>query len=415
MKKILVISQKELVKEPVFRQDKNLIEMFEMLTKENETELLYLHKNIKKEEETSSMEEKFSKIQKYCLRDMMQKNSLKKNISKLLAEKKYDSIIFMSYSMAQLMMPYIDSVSDKINIIVDFRLSRIEYIMHQYQEEMQKSYANVNTIYKDLKINFLQSIAVFEKSDFCIFDKDDELSFLNKNGIKNIISIDMVPASLEKKRNKTIKRKTVEIVFNNNNFSSKAGMPVLEVVQENEKYVLNGSKKSNIIDAVNDIILKNDADYFCFYNEKIKIMPDSCEMMSKYFCFNDNIALVAPSVIQAQGLSMLQFQSYFEEQRYNNFTNWEECQPLFFSECFIVKKDFVKKIGYFDNKFETLSYALFDFIVRLYRTGAYFFVMRDVPVFKTSAAKHTASLFKKDRNYLCSKWGEFDFSFETGI
>ena len=60
----------------------------------------------------------------------------------------------MSYSMAQLMMPYIDAVSDKTNIIVDFRLSRIEYIMHQYMEEMQKSYANVNTIYKDLKINY---------------------------------------------------------------------------------------------------------------------------------------------------------------------------------------------------------------------------------------------------------------------
>ncbi|MFA7074978.1 MAG: hypothetical protein WC234_07335, partial [Endomicrobiaceae bacterium] len=318
--------------------------------------------------------------------------------------------------MAQLMMPYIDALSDKTNIIVDFRLSRIEYIMQQYQEEMQKSYANVNTIYKDLKINFLQSIAVFEKSDFCIFDKNDELVFLNKNGIKNIISTDMVPASLEKKHHeKKVKRKTVEIVFNNNNFGSKADMPVLEVIKENEKYIINGSKKSNFIDAVNDIIFKNNADYFCFCNEKIKIMPDSCKMMSKYFYFNDNIALVAPSVIQAQGLSMLQFQSYFEEQRYNNFTNWEECQPLLFSECFIVRKDFVKKIGYFDNRFETLNYALFDFIVRLYRIGAYFFVMRDVPVFKTSAVKHTVSLFKKDRNYLCSKWGEFDFNFETGI
>ncbi|MEA5001848.1 MAG: hypothetical protein VB017_08235 [Endomicrobiaceae bacterium] len=415
MKKILVISQKELVKEPVFRQDKNLIEMLGILTKENEAELLYLHKNIKKEGEISDGGDGLPQINKYCLRDMMQKNALKKNINKLLAEKKYDSIIFMSYSMAQLMMPYIDAVSDKTNIIVDFRLSRIEYIMYQYMEEMQKSYANVNTIYKDLKINFLQSIAVFEKSDFCIFDKEDEFEFLNKNGIKNIITIDKVPVSLEKKREKRAKRKTVEIVCNNNNFSSKSDIPAVEIVKENEKYILNGSKKSNLIDAVNDIILKNDADYFCFYNEKIKIMPDSFEMMSKYFYFNDNIALVAPSVIQAQGLSMLQFQSYFEEQRYNNFTNWEECQPLFFSECFVVRKDFVKKIGYFDNRFETLNYALFDFIVRLYRIRAYFFVMRDVPVFKTSAVKQTVTLFKKDRNYLCSKWGEFDFSFETGI
>ncbi|MDD3053837.1 MAG: hypothetical protein WCS83_05480 [Endomicrobiia bacterium] len=412
MKKILVISQKELVQEPVFRQDKNLIEMLDILMKENEVEHIYLHKIVKNAENEVVYDSKFDDIKKFCLRDMMQKNSLKKNITKLIMEKGYDSIVFMSYYMAQLIMPYIDEISDNINIIVDFRLSRIEHVLQQYQEEKQKNYSNCHPIYKDFKINFLQTMAIFAKSDFCILDKENDITLLSKNKIKNIITIDQVSNSLQKQIKAKQEQKIVEIKINNSNFNSKSNIhQEIEMVKKNKEYIINYSKNSNLINNINDVISKNDADYFCFYNEKLKILPKTNEIISKYFAVNDNIALISPSITYAQGFSLLQLQSSFDEQRYNNFTNWEECQPLFFSECFILKKEFVKKIGYLDNKFETINYALFDFIVRLYRVGAYFFVMKDIPVFKTSAAKQPISLFKKDKSYLCNKWGEFDFSF----
>ena len=100
----------------------------------------------------------------------------------------------------------------------------------------------------------------------------------------------------------------------------------------------------------------------------------------------------------------------FENQRLNNFSNWNEDKPLAFSECVIIKKKFFHKIGLFDNKFKTIDYSLFDFILKLYQIKAYYCTMSDIFVFKSMNIPRQISLFKEDKNLLCKKWGESLFN-----
>ncbi len=411
MRKILVISQKELVQKPIFKQDKNLIELFDILTQENEVQLLYLHKNTK-DENKDDEKSKFSDITTYSLRDMMHKNLLKKNLKDLIEQNKFETIIFTSYYMAQIIMPYIEEVIETINIIVDFRLSPLEYVCQQYKDEREKNYQNFQPVYRSFKINFLQSMAIIKNSDYLIFDKDTDTSLLKKEKITNIILISEINKSFAKNRKSAKKLKMVSICINSENFSSKI-IGAEQVKKDETTYVINNSKYSNLADKINTVISDTDADYFFICNSKLTILPDVLKVMEEYLQFNDNIALTSPLTMHVRDNVQMQNKISFAEQRNNNFSNWEEGSPLLFSDCFMIKKAFVKKIGYFDNNFKTLEYALFDFILRLYQTNAYYFIMKDIPVFKSMSIKRDVSLFKEDKIYLCNKWRESDLSMEA--
>lgn len=411
MKKVLVVSQKDVIENPVFRQDKQLKEILNILSKnDSDISLLYLNKELKSEK-NSDPDPETNTIKKTYLRDMIKKDLLSNNLLNYIRQGNFETIIFTSYSMAQFILPRIKEICSDINIIVDFRLSQLEYILQKYKAETSKKYQNLYLLNKSFKIYFFQAISVFNMSDANIFGEDIELDLLKKEKIKNIIDIADICNPL-KKENKNNNLKIETICINSDNFASRA--TVSQRTKKDGVNYVNFSKTGNLIDDINNIIFKTNSKFIFVYNSKLKIFPTTSDELVKYLAFNDNIGVVAPVTSYVQGNTDKKLEIAFEEQRNNNFANSEESNPSLFSECFIVNKDFFKKFGYFDPKFKTVNFALFDFLMKLYQNKIYFFTVKDIAVFKALSVKQPLSLFKKDREYLCSKWGElsFDFSLE---
>jgi len=411
MRKILVVSQKDIMKNPVFRQDKQLKEILTILSDDKcDVSLMYLNKEFKSESESSEDSSDF-KIKKIYLRDMIKRDLLTKNLTDLVLKEKFETIIFTSYNMAQFVLPRIKDICGDINIIVDFRLSQLDYILQKHKLEIGKKYQNLYFFSKSFKIHFFQAISVLRISDANIFSEDIELDLLNKENVENIIKVSEITQSFPKRIQKN-KFSVENICINGDNFA--AGAPLAKSIKKNGINCVNFSKNSNLIDEINDIISKTKSQFIFIYNSKLKIFPKTADELSKYLSFNDNIGIVSPVTSYAQGTTNKKLEVAFEEQSNNNFANSEETHPAFFSECFMVNKNFFKKFGYFDRRFKTIDYALFDFIMRLYQNKVYFFTVKDIAVFKAISVKQPVSLFKKDIEILHSKWGEckFDFSLE---
>lgn len=412
MKKILVVSQKDLVEKPIFKQDKNLSYIFDLLSNDNEVTLLYLHKNINidDEEKKEEKEQKYINVNKICIRDLMSKNMLQKNLKELINKNGYEEIIFMSYSLAQFVMPYIEEELDKMIVVVDYRLSDLSYLLQQYKEESQKIYHNFQHIYKQFRLNFLQSMIIFQKGDYFIFDKEEADTYLlEKEKVEKIICVDDIKNISIKKRQIMAEQKIIEIEINNDNFSAKTPSNVNEKNQK--QFVVFESKYFNLIDAINNIILKSDAEYFFIHKSKLNILLNTEKILTNYLSFNKNLAVISPLLVFSRENTEIQYKNIFDMQRKGNYANWEKTAPLQLADCFIIKKSFLKKYGYFDNKYKTIDYALFDFLMRIYQKRDYYCTARDVVVFKLSNLTKRLDMFKEDKQYLCYKWGEDNFLF----
>lgn len=421
MANILIVGQKELVAHPIFKQDKNMLELYIDLKKNNNVEVLFVHKETKLQNENlaektepdqknKEQEESISKVKQYCIKDMMKDRLLKQNINKFIKEHNIETIIFMSNYMAKLVMPYIENLLTKLNIICDLRLTIISSFLQQYKYEKEKDGANFYTIYKSFKIHFIRLLPILEYTDNIILDEDCDLTLLKAQKVDNIILPEQVKNYVKTKNISESKKKEntfVEIIINRSNYFSN-----LNIENSNEikgsKIVINETKKFNLIDDINNIIKNSTADYIVIHNNKIEFLPKTIERLINNLSFNDNLALCSPVVSYSKEKRYLNFQ--FENQRLNNFSNWNEDKPLAFSECVIIKKKFFHKIGLFDNKFKTIDYSLFDFILRLYQIKAYYCTMSDIFVFKSMNIPRQISLFKEDKNLLCNKWGESLFS-----
>ena len=409
MKKVLVVSQKDIIENPVFRQDKQLIEILDILDKNGcDVSLLYLNKEFKSDTDKESGSEYAGPVKKNYLRDMIKKDLLTENLNNFIKTEGFETIIFASYNMAQFILPRIKEIILTINVIVDFRLSQLEYILQKYNVEISKKYQNLYLLDKSFKVYFFQAISVFNMSDANIFNEDIEINLLKKEDVKNIIDITDICNPL-KKESKKQDCKIETICINGDNFASK--MAVTKNIKKDGIHYVCFSKNSNLIDEINNIKTKSDSKFIFLYNSKLKIFSETSNELVKYLSFNDNIGVVSPVTSYVQGNIGKQLEIAFEEQRNNNFANSEETYPTFFSECFMVNKNYFKKVGYFDAKFKTLNFALFDFLMKLYQHKIYFFTVKDVAVFKALAIKQPVSLLKKDIEYLCSKWGEFSFDF----
>ncbi len=418
MSNILIVSQKELIANPIFRQDKNLVETYNLVKENNNVKILYLHRNLNLDKEVKNEVVKEIQetkridfdIEQFCIRDMIRSISFKKKLINFFEEHKIQTVIFMSYHMAKLVIPYVENIIDKFNIICDFRLSNLSYFLQQYKDEKEKSYPKFQNIYKNFKMHFLQSIAIIKNSDYLLFDEDCDCELLEKEDIKNIFYPKDIKKLIGKKnifgrKNKNELNVTC-ISINRNNYAAKN---TYGIVKNNNEYTVNETKYFNLIDDINDIIINNKSEYFCISSSKINLLSNSLNYLTQYLDFNKNAAAASPTIIYSREIDSLKVQ--FENQRNNNFSLWEEnSSPLLFSDCIVIKKNFFNKVGLFDNRFKTFDYALFDFILRVHQIKAYYFTMRDVSAFKNMAVSRQISLFKQDKVYLCSKWGESLFN-----
>lgn len=416
MKKILVVSQKELVEKPVFKQDKNLNYMFNILSVENSVDLLYLHKNVvvssekNDNNEDENIEQQYLNVKKVCIKDLMSKNMLQKNLKEFISANGYEQIIFMSYSLAQFIMPYIEEELNKMVVVVDYRLSNISFLLKQYKEENEKEYQNFQGIYKQFRLNFLQSLNIFNKGDYFIFDKEEvDTYLLEKENIKNIISVDDIRDNLVKKERNVKENKIVEIEISSDNFSAKISSNVYK--KSEYEYTVYESKYFNLINTINEIIQNSNVEYFFIYKKKLCILPGTAQLLSQCLSFNKNFAVISPFSMYLRDSTQDQQKYTFDVQRKGNFSNWEKTAPLKLADCFMIKKSFFYKYGHFDNKYKTIDYSLFDFLMRVYQKRDYYCTAKDIVIFKTSNLTKRLDFFREDKQYLCNKWGENNFLF----
>ena len=136
MSNILIVSQKELSLNPIFKQDKNVLEIYNMLKDDNDIKVLYLHKNMLSIEESKKGTNTIENLQQTCIKDMMRKRLLKDNIDSFIKTFNIETIIFTSLDMAKFIMPYIENKLSGLNIICDFRFSTI----YSYIQEIGRAH-----------------------------------------------------------------------------------------------------------------------------------------------------------------------------------------------------------------------------------------------------------------------------------
>ena len=419
MANILIVGQKELVQNPIFKQDQNMSYFYNSLKDENEVTILYVHKDVKlndktEKEETKADEKEVSfDVKQFCIRDMIKNRMFKKNINSFIQNNKIETIIFMSPYMARLVMPYIEDKIEKLNIICDFRLTNISLFLNQYQYEKEKEEPSFYGIYKGFKIHFLQMLPILQYTDNIVLDGDTDTYLLSSQKVNNIILPEQIKDYVAKKtkiEHNNKKCTLTEIVINRNNYFSNTDNKDIRISEKAGTYLINETKNFSLIDDINSIIKSNKSDYVVIRNNKIEIFPNAISLLIKNLSLNDKLALCSPVVFFSRERNNLR--TAFENQRFNNFSNWNESMPLVFSECVVIKTKFFNKVGLFDNRFKTFDYALFDFILKIYQIKAYYCVMNDISVFKPMNISRQISLFKEDKVFLCEKWGESSFNME---
>ncbi|MBR3628101.1 MAG: hypothetical protein IKN42_04550, partial [Elusimicrobia bacterium] len=234
MANILIVSQKELTATPIFKQDKNVLELYNILKIDNDVKILFVHKNTKlntqtenEKNETKQEKDEQNKlifnVSQFCIRDMMKNKMFKTNINNFVKDYKIDTIIFMSEYMAKLVMPYIENMLENLNVLCDLRLTNISYLLQQYKYEKEKDEPNFNILYKSFKINFIQLLPILKYTDNIILDEDSDTYLLKSKEINNIISPKQVKDFIKTKNNlKTEEKKytSVEIIISRNNYFS---------------------------------------------------------------------------------------------------------------------------------------------------------------------------------------------------
>ncbi len=412
MSNILIVSQKELSLNPVFKQDKNVLEIYDMLKGNNEIKILYLHKNMLNNEGDNKETNKTEKLKQFCIRDMIRKNSLKDNLESFIKTSNIETVIFASLDMAKFIIPYMEKYLNKLNIICDFRFSEVYSYLQEYKEAEENKRSNdLKLLNKRFRNNLLKILPVLKWVDNIVLDDNYDIECLKNKNINNIININQLKDFVyyKKEKNINIEIKDVscmDISITRNNYSSNKSF--ITNYKDNLKINLNENKNVNLIDEINNIIKNNKTDCFFIHSDKILFNKEMLELLKTYLFINENIALASPNIIYSREINTLQTQ--FDNQRFGNFSFWEEANPSFFFESVIIKKSFFYKVGFFDNKFKTFDYALFDFILRLYQIKAYCCLMHDISVFKSVKISHKLSLFEKDKIYLCKKWGESNFN-----
>ena len=412
MANILIVGQKELLSKPTFEQDKNMLEIYNILAENNNIKVLYLHKNMLNNEENKNERNQFKDLQQFCIKDMIRKNFLRENLGKFIKDFNIETIVFASFEQAKFVMPYIEKFFNELNIICDFRFSRLNSCLQDYKDAKElRRKKNLNLMYKGFRVSLLHALPILKLSDSIILDKESDIELLENENIKNIITVEQLKDFVNRKQKNGINCKfgsfkSVDISISRNNYCSDVNF--IESYKDDTKYNLNENKNINLIDSINYIIKNNTADCFFIHSDKIIFNKKILDLLISYSFVSDNIALASPNTLYSRDVS--DFKSQFDNQRFGNFSFWEEASAISFSECVVIKKQFFHKIGFFDNKFKTFDYALFDFILRLYQIKAYCCFMHDISVFKPVKVKHQLSLMEQDKVYLCKKWGESNFN-----
>ncbi len=311
----------------------------------------------------------------------------------------------MSVYMMQTILPYIENEIKNVTVICDLRMSNLAYILEQNKCEQEKLYQETVGIIKTFKQLFIKNISLLRNSDYIILDKNTETTLIEKENIKNIIDFENIALYIDKKNTviscQNANPKVLTCVMNKNNLCVKNGHLLLK--KSDYEYVINETINFGIIDDINKIIKNTKSEYICIYNNKINMIDKTIDLIVKELSYNDNLSLASPLILYSGDLK--QFKNQFENQRNNNFSNWIETHPLTYSDFVVIKKKFFNRVGYFDNRFKTLDYAIFDFVLRLHQINSYYCTMNDITVFKSKNIRNI-SLFKQDKLYLCKKWGE---------
>ena len=404
---ILIVMQTGLNFKPVFKQDQYNLEMYNSLKGKNDIKILYLHEtsNFKKAAKEENDKDDIN-LEQYSFKDIIKQKQVKENINSFIKKNNIATIVFMSEYMMRLILPYIEKEIKNLNIICDFRMSNLAYVLEQYKEEKETKHQVNQTIIKQFRRNLLRSLSIIKSADYLILDKDIDTTLIKEENIKNIIDFTNIIFCIDKKSNTNLYQKTdykiLTCIINKNNLYTKNSNFLFK--KNDYEYIINENINSNTVDNINRIINNIKTEYVCIYSDKINMIDKTIDLIVKNLSCNDNLSLASPLIQFFRYPNQFKFQ--FENQRNNNFSNWIETSPLSYSDFVVIKRKYFSKVGHFDNRFKTLDYAIFDFVLRLHQINSYYCTMNDIVVFKSANVSKNISLFKQDKLYLYKKWDE---------
>ena len=404
---ILIVMQTDLISKPVFKQDKYNLEMYNALKGKNDVKILYLHEksNFKKATKEENDKDNIN-VEQHSFKDIIKQKRVKENINSFIKRNNITTIVFMSEYMMRVILPYIEKEIKNLNIICDFRMSNLAYVLEQYKEEKEVKHQENQATIEHFRRIFLRNLSIIKNADYLILDKDTDTTLIEKENIKNIIDFDNIALYIDKKNTDALHQKDISriltCIINKNNLYTKNSNFLFK--KNDYEYIINENINSNTVDNINRVINNIKTEYICIYSDKINMIGKTIDLIIKNLSCNDNLSLASPLIQFFRYQN--QFKFMFENQRNNNFSNWIETSPLSYSDFVVIKRKYFSKVGHFDNRFKTLDYAIFDFVLRLHQINSYYCTMNDIVVFKSANVSKNISLFKQDKLYLYKKWDE---------
>ena len=256
---ILIVMQTDLISKPVFKQDQYNLEMYNALKGKNDVKILYLHEksNFKKATKEENDKDNIN-VEQHSFKDIIKQKRVKENINSFIKRNNITTIVFMSEYMMRVILPYIEKEIKNLNIICDFRMSNLAYVLEQYKEEKETKHQVNQTIIKQFRRIFLRSMEIIKSADYLILDKDIDTTLIKEENIKNIIDFTNIIFCIDKKSNTDLHQKTdykiLTCIINKNNLYTKNSTFLFK--KNNYENIKNEKINSNKVDNIKRIINK---------------------------------------------------------------------------------------------------------------------------------------------------------------
>lgn len=318
-----------------------------------------------------------------------------KQMALLMKEHSYQSIYFSSIYSAKYYIPFLALSPIDARIIIDGGKTRhVEEKLRA--SNIKSSYYSQAVAHKNFRITRLPEIAIYRHADVVVVF-DSMVGDVLKDSLPNQ-EIRVVSEINSEKDLDRICFETREA------FAAAAASPRMLKYPVSEPIMLN-YEISNIIAAYNDALRRSTDRYATIVPPGTMIDTFTIERM--IFCAESdkNIGIVSPvsSVVLAQAVSSRDIAQFRPQHFIANIGHWHESKHLE-EPCFLVRREALAKVGYFDDRFQTLSYALYDFSLKLFQAGYSHVITHEAFVYYAQRHSDSDTLLHEDKSRFVKKW-----------
>lgn len=383
-------------------RDRRLFCMWEALAERYEIHVLYSHNLSTTKESIEALAARGITVM--SVREIAKHGlfSFDKQIAMLMNERSYKTIYFQSIYSAKYYIPFLVLSRIRTSIVIDGGKAR--HIEEKIRATDSKSSMLAQAVaYKNYRISRLSEIALYRHADMIIVP-DQVCRNILKEGLpdKEIRQISEMRDPSDSER----------IIFETREaFDAAAPFPVAVNHPVPETIIIQADA-SPIVAAYNTALRRIVGRYAILVPPGAMIDQFTLERMG--FCADSDheIGLVSPvsnrvlsNPVSPENLSPFRMHHFI-----SNIAHWSETKrPA--EPCFLVRHDIINKIGYFDDRYQTLSYALYDYSLKLFQAGYFHVVTNEAFVYYTEHHVDNMEALTIDKKMFLHKWAHIGTSF----